>query len=91
MNFIASPEIVTALALAGRMSFDPRADALVDLDGAPFRLEPPKPAPEVPDNGFDPGRAAHVAPPAISLAHSFTDDQLAGFRAGLDSRVKCNT
>jgi aconitate hydratase len=64
MNFIASPEIVTALALAGSLSFDPRRDALVGADGAPFRLEPPRPAPEVPSCGFDRGASCYVAPPA---------------------------
>ncbi len=63
MNFIASPEIVTAFALAGRLSFNPLTDSLVGADGKPFRLDPPKPAPEVPANGFDQGRAAYEAPP----------------------------
>jgi aconitate hydratase len=63
MNFIASPEIVTALALAGRLSFDPRRDTLAGADGKPFRLDPPKPAPEVPTRGFDRGEAEYLAPP----------------------------
>jgi aconitate hydratase len=64
MNFIASPEIVTALAIAGRLSFNPLTDPLVGKDGNEFRLSPPKRAPEVPSAGFDPGRSAYVAPPA---------------------------
>ena len=63
MNFIASPEIVTAFALAGRLSFNPLTDSIVGADGKPFRLDPPRPAPEVPPNGFDQGRAAYEAPP----------------------------
>ncbi|MEQ8356357.1 MAG: aconitate hydratase [Kiloniellaceae bacterium] len=63
MNFIASPEIVTALALAGRLSFDPRRDSLTGADGQPFILTPPKPAPEVPPAGFVTDRSAYVAPP----------------------------
>ena len=63
MSFIASPEIVTALALAGRLSFNPMTDSLIGADGKPFRLEPPQPAPEVPSNGFDRGRVAYIAPP----------------------------
>jgi len=62
MNFIASPEIVTAFALAGRLSFNPLTDSIVGADGKPFRLYPPRPAPEVPPNGFDQGRAAYEAP-----------------------------
>jgi aconitate hydratase len=63
MNFIASPEIVTALALAGRLSFNPLTDLLAGADGKPFRLAPPKSAPEVPAKRFEPGRATYVAPP----------------------------
>jgi len=64
MNFIASPEIVTALALAGRLSFNPLTDTLVGADGRPFRLRPPGTAPEVPARDFVRGHAAYVAPPA---------------------------
>ena len=64
MSFIASPEIVTALALAGRLSWNPLTDALIGGDGLPFRLDPPARAPEVPPGGLAPGRAGYVAPPA---------------------------
>jgi aconitate hydratase len=64
MNFIASPEIVTAIALAGRLSFNPLTDTLTGADGQPFTLNPPKPAPEVPANNFDRGHADYIAPPA---------------------------
>jgi aconitate hydratase len=72
MNFIGSPEIVTAFALGGRLSFNPLTDTLPGADGKPFRLDPPKPAPEVPAKGFDRGHTTYVAPPEdgsnISLA-----------------------
>jgi aconitate hydratase len=41
MNFIASPEVVTALALAGRLTFNPLRDSLPRSDGTSFRLAPP--------------------------------------------------
>ena len=63
MNFIASPEIVTALALAGKLSFNPLTDSLTGGDGRPFRLAPPAPAPEVPAKHFERGRSTYVAPP----------------------------
>ena len=63
MNFIGSPELVTALALAGRLSFNPLTDSLVGADGKLFKLEPPKPAPEVPAEPFARGRSAYIAPP----------------------------
>ncbi len=63
MNFIGSPEIVIALSLGGRLSFNPLTDTLTGADGKPFKLEPPKQAPEVPPGGFDAGESAYVAPP----------------------------
>ena len=68
MNFIGSPEIVTAMALAGRLSFNPVTDSLTDAQGRPFRLDPPKAAPEVPAHGFDAGHATYIAPPADGSA-----------------------
>jgi aconitate hydratase len=61
LNFIASPEIVTALALAGRLSFNPLTDTLVGADGQPFRLAPPPALPDVPAAGFEPAAAASLA------------------------------
>jgi aconitate hydratase len=64
MNFIASPELVTAFAAAGRLSFNPLTDTLMAADGTRFKLEPPQPAPEVPPDRFARGRESYVAPPA---------------------------
>ena len=64
MNFIGSPEVVTAMALAGSLSFNPLTDSLTDAQGRTFRLDPPKPAPEVPAHGFDAGHATYISPPA---------------------------
>jgi len=63
MNFIASPELVTAFAAAGRLSFNPLTDTLTGADGEAFRLEPPRPAPEVPAQNFVVSGSAYVAPP----------------------------
>ena len=41
MNFLASPEIVTAMAFAGRTTFNPTTDALRTPSGADFRFSPP--------------------------------------------------
>ncbi|MCE2469177.1 MAG: aconitate hydratase [Dehalococcoidia bacterium] len=51
MNFIASPEIVLAFALAGRLSFNPLTDALGENGGA-WKLDPPGDAPDVPPGGY---------------------------------------
>ena len=63
MNFIASPEIVTAYAIAGSLSFNPLTDELAAPDGETFMLEPPAVAPEVPAENFDFGASNYVAPP----------------------------
>jgi aconitate hydratase len=67
-SFVASPEIVTALALAGRLSFDPARDALIGEDGRPFLLTPPDDAPALPAAGFEAGRRGYVAPPEAGAA-----------------------
>jgi aconitate hydratase len=59
--FVASPEIVTALALAGRLTFNPVTDDLVLADGRRIRLNPPNGA-ELPAKGFTPGAEGYVAP-----------------------------
>jgi aconitate hydratase len=66
LNFIGSPEMIIALALGGRLSFNPLKDELIAADGTKFKLEPPKPAPEVPSKGFMRPEGIYVAPPANS-------------------------
>ena len=74
MNFIASPEIVTALALAGTLAFDPRRDTLTGANGEAFYLVPPRPAPEVPSTGFAAGHLAYTAPPPDGTGVELTID-----------------
>ncbi|MCS5527688.1 MAG: aconitate hydratase [Nitrosopumilus sp.] len=66
LNFIGSPEMIIALALGGRLSFNPLKDDLVAADGSKFKLEPPKTAPEVPEDGFMIPDNIFVAPPTDS-------------------------
>ena len=56
MNFIASPEIVTALGLAGSLSFNPLTDELTAEDGSTFRLAPAESGPRGPRDRFRPRR-----------------------------------
>jgi aconitate hydratase len=63
MNFIASPEMTVALALSGKLSFNPMTDTLTDGQGNQVMLEPPKQAPDVPEEDFDPGNSTYIAPP----------------------------
>ena len=63
LNFIGSPEMIIALSLGGRLSFNPLVDELTAADGTKFKLEPPKPAPEVPEQGFMRPEGIFVAPP----------------------------
>ena len=50
--FVASPEIVTALAIAGRLSFNPLTDTLTNESGETVKLDEPK-GYELPERGFD--------------------------------------
>ena len=62
MNFIGSPELVIALALGGRLSFNPLKDSLIAPDGSELKLEPPKRAPEVPNKGFQKTEGVYISP-----------------------------
>jgi aconitate hydratase len=62
-SFITSPEIVVALAFAGRLDFDPTRDALTLPDGTPFHFEPPT-GDELPREGFVGGTDGYEAPSA---------------------------
>ena len=50
--FVASPEIVTALAIAGDLTFNPIKDTLINEDGKTVMLEEPQGL-ELPDKGFE--------------------------------------
>jgi aconitate hydratase len=62
--FIGSPETVVAFALAGTLDFNPMTDELEAADGTRFVLEPPAPAPEIPETGFVISHQGYTAPPA---------------------------
>uniref|UniRef100_A0A8C8FPZ5 Aconitate hydratase, mitochondrial n=1 Tax=Oncorhynchus tshawytscha TaxID=74940 RepID=A0A8C8FPZ5_ONCTS len=61
--FVASPEIVTALAIAGTLDFNPEVDYLTAANGEKFKLKPPS-ADELPKLDFDPGQDTYQHPPA---------------------------
>lgn len=60
-SFVASPEIVTALALAGKLTFNPLKDKLVNDKGEEFLLAPPD-GDELPAKGFDSGNSGYISP-----------------------------
>jgi aconitate hydratase len=64
LAFIASPEITVAYALTGRLDVDPTREEIEGADGARYRLEPPKPAPEIPERGFVASVEGYEPPPA---------------------------
>ena len=63
LAFVASPETVIALALAGTLDFDPINGTLTDGAGRRVRLAEPQGI-ELPPDGFDPGQDTFVAPPS---------------------------
>ena len=61
LAFVASPEITTALAIAGKLSFNPLTDELENEKGEKVKLDPPT-GEELPPTGFDKGEDGFVAP-----------------------------
>ena len=59
MNFLASPEIVTAMSYAGSTSFNPITDSITTPSGQEFRFSPPTGA-ELPTSGFEEGNPAFL-------------------------------
>ncbi|WP_026950201.1 aconitate hydratase [Algoriphagus mannitolivorans] len=59
--FVASPEIVTALAIAGDLTFNPLTDTLTNADGQQVKLDEPKGL-ELPTKGFAVEDAGYQAP-----------------------------
>lgn len=51
-GFVASPEIVTAMSMAGDLGFNPLTDTLTSEDGKEIKLAPPEGV-ELPPKGFD--------------------------------------
>ena len=54
MNFLASPEIVTAMTYSGSTIFNPLTDSIETASGTPFRFSPPQGS-ELPSTGFADG------------------------------------
>ncbi len=60
-GFVASPEMVTALAIAGKMTFNPLTDKLINENGEEVMLDPPT-GYELPPKGFDVDDPGYQAP-----------------------------
>ncbi|CAZ79307.1 unnamed protein product [Tuber melanosporum] len=81
MNFLASPEIVTAMIYSGDMSFNPITDTLPTPSGHPFKFSAPSGS-ELPSQGFELGNLAFIpnnsAPsPSTPVVVSPTSSRLA--------------
>ncbi|MBL7139171.1 MAG: aconitate hydratase, partial [Bacteroidales bacterium] len=60
--FVASPEIVTAMALAGTLAFNPMKDTLLNEEGQEVMLDEPT-GHELPPDGFEVKETGFLAPP----------------------------
>lgn len=59
--FVGSPELVTAIAIAGDLGFNPLTDTLTNENGEQVKLDPPT-GHELPPNGFAVEDAGYLAP-----------------------------
>ena len=79
LSFVTSPDTVIALALAGRLDFDPTTDTITNADGIEVKLNAPV-GEVLPANGYDPGTNTFTAPPAdgssVVVEVSPTSDRL---------------
>ncbi len=71
--FVASPEIVLAFALAGRLTFNPLTDPLTNNKGEKVFLSPPI-GRELPDEGFTGSGHGYLSPPDVGENHALTID-----------------
>jgi homoaconitase len=81
MNFLAAPEIVTAMSYSGSTTFNPMTDSLPTPDGGSFRFQPPQ-GYSLPSAGFEEGNpdfqpSAAVPDPTVEVVVSPTSDRLA--------------
>ena len=79
LSFVTSPDTVLALALAGRLDFNPATDTLTAPDGTLVRLAAPV-GEVLPANGYEAGENTFTAPPAdgtgVAVSVSPTSDRL---------------
>ncbi|MHB9041718.1 MAG: aconitate hydratase [Melioribacteraceae bacterium] len=61
LSFVASPELVTALAISGSLSFNPETDYLVNENGEQVKLDSPF-GDELPSRGFEKDTKGYLAP-----------------------------
>ena len=59
--FVASPEMVAAIAISGRLDFNPMTDSLMNQAGEQVKLDPPTGV-ELPPKGFDVEDNGYLAP-----------------------------
>ncbi|HEX9741344.1 MAG TPA: aconitate hydratase [Nitrospiraceae bacterium] len=61
LSFLASPEVVTAYAFSGDLTFDPVHGTLKTADGKSLKFDPPQ-GEELPAKGFAKGEEGYIAP-----------------------------
>ncbi len=79
LSFVTSPDTVMAIALSGRLDFDPVTDTITAPDGTEVRLDAPV-GEVLPAAGYDPGEDTFTPPPAdrssVFVEVSPTSDRL---------------
>ncbi|KAE8861388.1 hypothetical protein PTNB29_06483 [Pyrenophora teres f. teres] len=81
MNFLASPELITAMSYSGSTTFNPMTDSIPTPSGEPFKFAPPKGS-DLPSAGFADGNpdfmpTPGVPDPSVEVVVSPTSSRLA--------------
>jgi homoaconitase len=81
MNFLASPELITAMSYSGSTTFNPMTDSIPTPSGEPFKFAPPKGS-DLPSAGFAEGNpdfmpTPGVPDPSVNVIVSPTSSRLA--------------
>jgi homoaconitase len=64
MNFLASPELITAMSYSGATTFNPMTDTIDTPSGTPFKFSPPKGS-DLPSAGFATGNPDFLPTPGV--------------------------
>ncbi|NLT03438.1 MAG: aconitate hydratase [Bacteroidales bacterium] len=105
--FVSSPDVVAAMSIAGSLRFNPLTDTLINKDGVPVKLEPPRGLEfppqgyQAPEQGFlppapQPDLTVTIAPDSqrlqtLAAFKPWEGDDLSNLALLIKAKGKCTT